>query len=1511
MKQLASNNFVGGMNSDDDPRVMPEGDYVTARDILNTPLANAGAITTFQGSSAVVNSMLPTGTKKVVGSREDRQGNSIVYFLYSATGAHKIFRWLYGSNTVQEVASGAVLAFAANRMIHGSFVLDGRILYWVDAIPSATGLSGVEPRHIDMERAVVAGKQLSYELYAGIDGQGQFATGETYSFQVRSLDGLTLIASASFVATGAQEGDRAAGLAWLKSQIEASALNAHVAVDDCGGCKLELSMKAVERRLSLDPHIQDSLLLVSINHYPATLESHHLSLIKSPPDCPPAVKYVGAPGLASNNVARGCFQFRCRYVYRGGELSAWGPISLVALPLDSFGTLLDELNAIEVDFTDTRLSNPSWLAMIEAVEVAVRDGNNSPFKFVERVSVCDIGVSRQVFTFVNDKIYPVVPSDDPSLATDTQVLKLFDSVPVLSAALSEAADKSGNFRLNLANNLEGYDCLDCADVDLEVVDAVDGAGLIEIRGTVRTLNGAGTQVAPGYPGQVLDGMVVYLAGTALHAVSDNPAGIASPTGAFSIKGVPKGRFILRVAAPTLRHDDSLGRHFNLDPLDRELLWQKTSGFVLDCAGSVADTGYPFERIIDLTGFSGDVFDLDTEIGFGTVDLRALVAPTESLIGVYAKDNNGLFGTQALRDAAIGIELRSVHLSVSVGPDLEGDTDHNGFSWMVGTVGTNIIDHNGQIFPTTAAAMFDGFYGTAGTAYPIALTSSSILTLSLYNAGNLRINHGGTISGVITGGDGRPVANCLVCYARNGRQTYTNTDGEYSIEVFDEFDAQRNTDLLWVTNMGDVSYLYPPSPLTNTPDIDPLNNLDAEVDFSFALLRGLSSYIRSLKQGGSYGVGIVYEDGNNRTCGTVPISPMPIPGVAELGRQAALNVKWSINHVPPIEAHHYRFVRTRNTVHDKFVQYAPSEVRYVKIMDPKVAPVNTTFAAGDATHILLRVNANTGTTSGDLVSLFNQPGNTGYFPEAGDRVRFLLSATKAAVGTQTIEADVVGLHLDGADFYAVISVVDFLPEVVAGWLVEFYTPRRSADGFDYESDACYPIIDAGTVDRRHGGQLQDQVIGSLPAVGVMQGGDTYWRPSSFDKLPSGSYQFNTEHDTISDYHLEACEDIGRAFLYDPNARQQHNFDGIRFSGIYIPATSINGLSSFGGLDYGRINRSYGQIRWLGQVRSVLLAICQFKSQPIYVGSGELLTLSGESSIGRSDRVLNIAEETVGEFGTHNPESVVVQDGQVFVWDNFRGVVWRFGADGTTPINNKMWRYFRARGFERWRMSRNDDFVAGGFDRRTFTYFLSFSPGTYINLENQTASVTSETIAFDVTRARWSQRYSFVTECFGRVSTELVAFNAGDLWRLFTSFVYNNVFGVQYQAQVQFVVNPAPATVKDWWNVRVRSNKRWQMPVIRTSDGFDYAAGGMLSRLKGVKFSSYENQWCADFLRDMSDTSKQFRDIADIPTRQATALLRGRMLKGEVLVITMETDANANSFITLNGVDTEFSQSFDSQ
>lgn len=1530
MREKHLNTFDGVIDSDTDPLFIQPGNYLDALNLVSGLSGMGKHLEAINGQNTL-DAPWPAGApgdNTVIGAVEDKQNRSLIYFIHNADDLHTILRFTDLQSDVNEtlfVAQSDLFNFSVDHRIQGE-IIDGKYLFWTDGrairdgLTAESSLTGNFPCKLNIEKAIRVNKYLECLLIPELPEYSDFVSIfdnlNTYAISIYDETG-ALLFTEEFEADGTYLGDPAGGLAWLKAEIEGSDLADFLIVEECDGCKLRLTGKFFGCEVFLTTSDPD-LMLVPENYYPLDLSEYHFQMLKEPPRFPPTVSFSKSTDTAINNVQRSCFQFRLRYIYDDGERSAWGPISNVAINLGVDGKPVDDLNAILIDFTDDWLSDPDRLCIIEKVEIAVRDGNDSIFKSIKTLERCELGMYLQRYLWTNDQEYSAVPSDDGSQgSSDTQVLKLFDEVPLVCGAIATVSGTDGDQRLFVGDTLEGFDCPDCVNVDFTIEEsALDG--IVDIIGTVRILDEEGGSIdtidyhEPWYP---LGGFVVYLAGTPYYGISDNPAD-DSGTGAFRIKGVPKGVYIMRVASHQCGFNDDLGSTLNLN---NGLVWQKTSSPVLDCAGSHAATGIHTERVIDLTGFSGTEFDLDTEVGYGTIDIQNMFSTddTKKLVEVYFIDSGADHAyvngdaddyTSFRSDVLSGLAIEHLRATISDGvvSPQNMDTDHNGYAFF-------ILENAGTALDTGSTGLTDISFGplgdsplswllmdngsgaldsdNTGVGYTFVdlTTPGSVILFVLATSETWTDTYRRTLTGSVKDAEGAGVSGVLVMYERNGRQEMTDVFGAFSIAIYPPNSGSagdRDEDSVYVTYPNDVSYDFPPDPTSNLALIGPWDDYVVP-DFEFEFSGGLSVDERLLKNGATYKVGIVYEAKGNQTCGVVPLDSIYIPFCTESGEIRKNRVLWDITSVPPDWATHYRLVRTKNLVHSRFFQWVTDEVKFGIISNPAEAPTFVAFSAANWDHIFLRVNSkDVEGEDGDLF-LFFQERKEGYTPLIGDRVRFMLDESSNPVATNKIlELDIAGRYIDGDDYYVVVPRVEFNTgiEPQAGWSFEFYTPKGVEEPFYYETGDAYEILEPGTENRRHAGPVADQVLNTSGAQGYLQGGDTYWRYKSFNTVGAG-VRFYTENATVSPYHTQACEDVGRAFI-EAVSDQQWRYNRTRFSDLYVAESDINGLCSFGSLNYMDIDRQFGPIVSLKHVGNILLALAWYKPQSFYIKKGDVLDLRGGQTLGLSDQVLNVADEFMSELGCQHPESVAVDHGRVYWWDGFRGRVGRYSQAGVEPIDRGLFNKFQEIAKERSKLDPSVEFAVGGFDRKIGMYLLTFN-----EFDGEAISASPYTFAFSEVQNGWKTRFSFIPDCYGSVGAEFFLFNSDGHWRQmgYAGDGYNNFFGVQYDSMVKFAANPRPDAVKDWYCIDLRTNERWEAPAIEIPENLDYKSG-MLSRLKTNKFSSYEGDWCADFLRDMNDTAAEFEGISDPDTRAATALLRGRPLKGGVLIVTLQSDVS---------------------
>jgi hypothetical protein len=142
--------------------------------------------------------------------------------------------------------------------------------------------------------------------------------------------------------------------------------------------------------------------------------------------------------LVYPDIQENFYQFRAKYVYDDNQESVYGAISSIALP----GNLFDD--AINIDFSDPRLSTPELVCDIKKVVLAyTRDNGTIWYDFKELEPYEFAGPGKQVYIFNGKENAIAVPSAEASL--------LFHNVPLVSRAQEFVDD-----RIFYGANLTGY-----------------------------------------------------------------------------------------------------------------------------------------------------------------------------------------------------------------------------------------------------------------------------------------------------------------------------------------------------------------------------------------------------------------------------------------------------------------------------------------------------------------------------------------------------------------------------------------------------------------------------------------------------------------------------------------------------------------------------------------------------------------------------------------------------------------------------------------------------------------------------------------------------------------------------------------------------------------------------------------------------------------------------------------------------------------------------------------------
>jgi len=628
----------------------------------------------------------------------------------------------------------------------------------------------------------------------------------------------------------------------------------------------------------------------------------------------------------------------------------------------------------------------------------------------------------------------------------------------------------------------------------------------------------------------------------------------------------------------------------------------------------------------------------------------------------------------------------------------------------------------------------------------------------------------------------------------------------------------------------------------------------------------TSIDKTFKAGGLYRVVAILEDAYGRQASAIPLGRYSVPFNRLVTKRSP---RIFFNSIPPIWATRYKIAMTKNRNQAIWFQAPAWELRYWKINKSEDTATSTTYAAGDASYVGLAFNP-TEEIAGSLRNQFfySQTPDKIFTPIVGDRIQFLDwfisgGSNPGNANIKDYNFEIAGYNLTTVTGTSTIDKFTIFIEFNSNFpnfseldaaatdyiLCEVYRQSNTvSDEVFYEVGPTYDILDPGTESR------------SFQSASLENYGDAVSVAQRFDNsFTAGGPYFvtpNVERNTLHEFSQDVFTDFGRVCVEDPDGARRYEINKIRATGLY---NEINGLSAFKGSDYVRVSIQNGNIQKMAFVDGVLLAIGQFKTQPIYVSRGRVIDVSGNTLIGRSSNLFSIADELRYDLGTHNPESVLVNEGACYGFDVYRGTVWRYVAGaGQDVITQGLVNFFQDFGKHAWQTGSE---VICGFQREFNTYYL-----------RGTADFGSFTLGY-VEGGGWVSFYTFYPEAFASLDQRMVSFYEGALW-MHEEGNIADYYGLTQNPQIQIAHSEEGAEFSPV-EIQIIADKRWDVPLVNMPiDG--YHTAGQVSKIPDLK--NFNGTWKGSFLRDQNDTS--------FPSGER--LRRGRKLWGTVLLVTLETD-----------------------
>jgi hypothetical protein len=207
--EQSTNFFFGGLNTDDENRFVPQGDYRDALNARNSEAgeANKGAKESMTGNVLKENENLDVN-QRVIGSAKWIERNSIVYFVFSGDttdAPHSIWYYNIDEETHTLILQDNILNFKFDqKIVHAKVV--NNVLYWTDGYfggyeeDAAGNLDFNPPRMLNIDKAIAGYAVIDFALLDFIkapqadaptieletnDGQSNFLYGTLPQFNVQ------------------------------------------------------------------------------------------------------------------------------------------------------------------------------------------------------------------------------------------------------------------------------------------------------------------------------------------------------------------------------------------------------------------------------------------------------------------------------------------------------------------------------------------------------------------------------------------------------------------------------------------------------------------------------------------------------------------------------------------------------------------------------------------------------------------------------------------------------------------------------------------------------------------------------------------------------------------------------------------------------------------------------------------------------------------------------------------------------------------------------------------------------------------------------------------------------------------------------------------------------------------------------------------------------------------------------------------------------------------------------